>query len=70
MTPRGLLVLGFSTIAVTLAVVGLAVVTGSTAAVLEWFGALSLVGVFSLLLAAALVSAVVGFLVIRRATPR
>jgi hypothetical protein len=38
--------------------------------VFEWFGSIGLVGVFTVILGLAAVSAVGGYLVIRRATPR
>ena len=67
---RGMLILLFSVIAVVLAVIAVVTLSGSWPSVFEWFAGLGIVGVFSLVLALAAASAVVGYVVIRRATPR
>lgn len=67
---RGMLVLGGATTATVLGLVALGVATDTIGGVFAWLGTLDLVGVFSLVLGAALACSVLGFLVIRRATPR
>ncbi|MFF2388277.1 hypothetical protein [Agromyces sp. NPDC058104] len=67
---RGMMILFFSFVALVLALIAAFTFTNSWPAVMSWFAAIGLLGVFTLTLVAALVSAVAGFLVIRRATPR
>ena len=67
---RGMLILTFGSIAVVLAAVALITLSQSWPAVFTWFGSLGTVGAFSLVLALSAIFAVLGYLVIRRATPR
>jgi hypothetical protein len=66
----GMLVLLFSVIVLLLIAIASLTFSGSWPALFAWFGSIGLAGVFSLLLALAAVCAVVGFFVIRWATPR
>ncbi|GAA1508103.1 hypothetical protein BJ978_001297 [Agromyces terreus] len=67
---KGMLTLGASLIVVVLG--ALAIITGANAwpSVWAWFASIGLLGVFTITLGLALVCAVGGYLVIRRATPR
>lgn len=67
---RGMLILTFSAISILLAFIAITTFSASWPALLEWFGRIGLVGVFTLVLGAAAGFAVGGYLVIRRATPR
>ncbi len=67
---RGMMTLLFGTIVIVLATVAGLTWSDAWPAVFEWFGGIGLVGVFSIVLAFAAIFAVVGYLVIRRATPR
>lgn len=67
---RGMLILLFTWIAVVLTVVAGLTWSGSWPTVFTWFGGLGIVGAFTIPLVFAAVFAVVGYLVIRRATPR
>lgn len=67
---RGTMSVLFGSIALILAFVAVATFTESWPAVIEWFGGIGLVGVFTVVLGLAAVCAVGGYLVIRRATPR
>ena len=67
---RGMLTLLFAGVAVVLATIAAFTFTDRWGALFEWFTAIGVVGVFTLLFVKALGWAVVGFLVIRRATPR
>ncbi len=67
---RGMMILLFGAIGIVLAAVAALTFSESWPAVFEWFGSLGIVGVFTVLLVKALVWAVAGYLVIRRATPR
>lgn len=67
---RGMLTLASAGMALILGIIALLTFTGSWEPLGEWLGSIGLVGVFTLLLVTALAWAVVGFLVIRRATPR
>lgn len=67
---RGMLILMFGAVALILAGVAAATFTESWQAIFEWFGAIGIVGVFSIVLGLAAVFAIGGYLVIRRATPR
>ena len=67
---KGMLTLLFGGVALILAVIATLTFTESWPALVDWFASIGLVGIFSLLLVKALGWAVVGFFVIRRATPR
>lgn len=67
---RGMVVAGLGVAALLLAVATLITLTDSLTTVLAWFERIGLTGGFSLLLALAALLAVVGYLLIRRATPR
>lgn len=67
---RGMLVWGVSLAVLILAGFGTITLTDSWLAVSDFFTAIGLVGVFALLLIPTVFSAVLGYLVIRRATPR
>ena len=67
---RGMLILAFGAIALALGAVAIATFTESWAAIFEWFGGIGIVGVFTVVLGLALVFAIGGYVVIRRATPR
>ena len=67
---RGMVILAFSAIAVVLAAVAIATFTDSWPAIVTWFAGIGIVGVFTIVLGLALVCAIGGYLVIRRATPR
>jgi len=67
---KGMMILLFGGIALLLALIAGLTFTESWPAVFDWFGSIGLVGVFTVLLGLAAVCAVVGYLVIRRATPR
>ena len=67
---RGMLILLFSVIILLLIVIAAITLNGSWPSVFAWFASIGLVGVFTLLLGLAAVSAIVGYFVIRRATPR
>ncbi|KQQ93363.1 hypothetical protein ASF62_16890 [Leifsonia sp. Leaf325] len=66
----GMLIITAAFTAVLLGGIAWATLTSSWAAIFEWFGALGLVGGFSLVLAIAVLCGVGGYIVIRRATPR
>lgn len=67
---KGTMTLLFGGIAIVLAVIAALTFSDSWPALFEWFEAIGLVGVFTILLVKALAWAIAGFLVIRRATPR
>lgn len=67
---KGMLTLATAGVAAILAIIALLTFSGSWESLGRWLGSIGLVGVFTLLLVKALAWAVVGFLVIRRATPR
>ncbi|MRG59258.1 hypothetical protein GE115_05150 [Agromyces sp. CFH 90414] len=67
---RGMLTLLIGAIVLIVGCVAITTFAGWWPQVVSWFAAIGLVGVFSLLLAFAVVAAVAGYLVIRRATPR
>ncbi|WP_139415978.1 hypothetical protein [Agromyces laixinhei] len=67
---RGMLVLVFSTAALVLAAVAIATFTESWPAIFEWLMSIGIVGGFTLILGIAAFFAIVGYFVIRRATPR
>lgn len=67
---KGMLTLAFAGMTAILGVIALLTFTGSWERLGQWLGSIGLIGVFTLLLVTALAWAVVGFLVIRRATPR
>lgn len=67
---RGMMILLFSAVALVLALVATLTFTESWVAVFDWFAAIGIVGVFTVLLVKALTWAVAGYFVIRRATPR
>lgn len=67
---RGMLVVTFSAVALLLAFIAIMTFSGSWIALFEWFAAIGLVGGFTIVLGFALVCAIGGYLVIRRATPR
>ncbi|RZS64778.1 hypothetical protein EV187_3166 [Agromyces ramosus] len=67
---RGMLVLAFGAIALALGGVAIATLTQSWPAIFTWFGSIGVVGVFTVVLGLALVFAIGGYVVIRRATPR
>ncbi|WP_350348668.1 hypothetical protein ABIQ69_01690 [Agromyces sp. G08B096] len=67
---RGMLVLMFSVIALLLGFIAVVTLSGWWPQVMAWFVDIGIVGVFTLILGLAVVSAVTGYLVIRRATPR
>jgi hypothetical protein len=67
---RGMLILFFSAVALVLALIAGFTFTESWMAVFDWFASIGIVGIFTVVLAKALAWAVVGYFVIRRATPR
>jgi hypothetical protein len=67
---KGMLTLASAGMAAILGIIALLTFTESWESLGQWLASIGLVGVFTLLLVAALAWAVVGFLVIRRATPR
>lgn len=67
---RGMLILFSSAAALVLFLVAGFTFTESWTAVFDWFASIGIVGIFTVLLAKALGWAVVGYFVIRRATPR
>jgi hypothetical protein len=67
---RGMLVIAFGAIALFLAFIATMTFSNSWMALFEWFASIGLVGGFTIVLGLALVCAVGGYLVIRRATPR
>lgn len=67
---RGMMTLLFGTIVIVLATVAGLTWSDAWPAVFEWFGSIGLVGVFSIVLMFSAIFAIVGYLVIRRATPR
>ena len=67
---RGMMIVTFSAIALFLAFIAIFTLSGSWMALFEWFGSIGIVGGFSIVLALAVVCAIGGYLVIRRATPR
>lgn len=67
---KGMLVAGLSVVALLLTVATVVTLTESLPAVVAWFEKIGLVGGFSLLLALAVLLAVAGYVMIRRATPR
>jgi hypothetical protein len=67
---RGMLILTFSAIVALLAAIAITTFTESWPAVLEWFGSIGIVGVFTVVLVIAAIFGIGGYLVIRRATPR
>ncbi|KRC61285.1 hypothetical protein ASE14_10310 [Agromyces sp. Root81] len=67
---RGMMILLFSTIALLLVAIAAITLAGSWPSLFAWFAAIGIAGVFSVVLALAVVSAIVGYFVIRRATPR
>jgi len=67
---RGMMFMLFGSILVLLAVVATVTWSNAWPAVFEWFAAIGLVGTFTIALALAVVCAIGGYLVIRRATPR
>ena len=66
----GMMILLFGGIVLVLAAVAALTFTQSWPAVFDWFAAIGLVGIFTVLLVKALAWAVAGYFVIRRATPR
>lgn len=67
---KGMLTLAVAGMTAILGVIALLTFTGSWERLGQWLGSIGLIGVFTLLLVMALAWGVVGFLVIRRATPR
>lgn len=67
---RGMMTLLFGTLVIVLATVAGLTWSDAWPAVFTWFGSIGIVGVFSILLALSAIFAIVGYLVIRRATPR
>jgi hypothetical protein len=67
---KGMLTLASVGMAAILGIIALLTFTASWESLGQWLGSIGLIGVFTLLLVTALAWAVVGFLVIRRATPR
>jgi hypothetical protein len=67
---RGMLILFSSAVALVLVLVAGFTFTESWTAAFDWFASIGIVGVFTVVLAKALGWAVVGYFVIRRATPR
>lgn len=67
---RGMMAVSSAAIVIALGSVAVVTLTGSWPAVVEWFAGIGVVGAFTLVLAFAAVFAVVGYVVIRRATPR
>ncbi|SIN85750.1 hypothetical protein [Agromyces cerinus] len=67
---RGMMILLFTAIALLLAAITGVTLTGSWPSLFAWFGTIGIAGVFSVVLGLAVVSAIVGYFVIRRATPR
>jgi hypothetical protein len=67
---RGMMIVLFSSIALLLIFIAVATFSESWPALFEWFGSIGVVGAFNIVLGFAVLSAVGGYLVIRRATPR
>jgi len=67
---RGMMILLFSAVALVLVLVAALTFTERWTAVFDWFSSIGIVGIFTVLLVKALVWAVAGYFVIRRATPR
>lgn len=67
---RGMMIVLFSAIALLLAFIAIATFTEGWPALFEWFGSIGVVGAFTIVLGLAVVCAIGGYLVIRRATPR
>ncbi|GAA4380396.1 hypothetical protein [Agromyces bauzanensis] len=67
---RGMMIMFFSAAALVLILVAGLTFTESWTAVFDWFASIGIVGTFTVVLAKALAWAVVGYFVIRRATPR
>ena len=67
---RGMMTLLFGTIVIVLAAVAALTWSDAWPAIFEWFGSIGIVGVFSIVLALSAIFAAIGYLVIRRATPR
>lgn len=67
---RGMMAVLFGGIALVLATVAVLTLTDTWGSLLGWIESIGLIGGFSLLLAFAAVWAVIGYVVIRRATPR
>jgi hypothetical protein len=67
---RGMLILFSSAVALVLVLVAGFTFTESWTAAFDWFASIGIVGIFTVVLAKALGWAVVGYFVIRRATPR
>jgi hypothetical protein len=67
---RGMMAVSSAAVVIALGSVAVVTLTGSWPAVVEWFAGIGVVGAFTLVLAFAAVFAVVGYVVIRRATPR
>jgi hypothetical protein len=67
---RGMMILLFGSVLVVLALVAALTWSNAWPALFEWFGSIGVVGAFTIVLGLALVCAVGGYLVIRRATPR
>ncbi|QEO14765.1 hypothetical protein FLP10_10350 [Agromyces intestinalis] len=67
---RGMLVVTFSAIALFLAFIAVMTFSNSWMSLFEWFASIGIVGGFTIVLGLALVCAMGGYLVIRRATPR
>ncbi|MET4159973.1 hypothetical protein [Agromyces sp. PvR057] len=67
---RGMLFVAFGAIVLFLAFIATMTFSGTWMALFEWFAAIGVVGGFTIVLALAVVCAIGGYLVIRRATPR
>jgi hypothetical protein len=67
---RGMMIVTFTAVGLLLAFIAIATFSGSWPALVEGFGSIGIAGVFTIVLAFAVVCAVGGYLVIRRATPR
>jgi len=67
---RGMMTLLFGSILVGLVLVAALTWSNAWPAVFQWFGSIGVVGAFSIVLGLALVCAIGGYLVVRRATPR
>ncbi|AWB96516.1 hypothetical protein DCE93_13405 [Agromyces badenianii] len=67
---RGMMIVLFSSIVLLLAFIAIATFSGSWPAIVAWLGSIGVAGGFTIVLGLAVVCAIGGYLVIRRATPR
>jgi len=67
---RGMLIVALGAVVLFLAFIAIVTFSNSWLALFEWFAAIGLIGGFTIVLGLAVVCAIGGYLVIRRATPR